>query len=105
MNSVVEILQKHPELAIFFCLAAGYWVGSLKVKGFGLGAVVGTLVVALVVGQARIPVPDFVKTLFFSLFMFGTGYHVGPQFFNGLRKGGLQMVALSIVFCVSGLAV
>ncbi len=105
MKAIVEMIQKHPEFAIFFCLAAGYWLGSLKIGRFGLGTVVGTLLVALVVGQIHVVVPDFIKTLFFSLFMFATGYHVGPQFFNGLRKGGLKMMAVSLVFCLTGLGV
>src|SRR4051812_45115148 len=105
MKAIVEMIQKHPEFAIFFCLAAGYWLGSLKVGRFGLGTVVGTLLVALLVGQTHVVVPDFIKTLFFSLFMFATGYHVGPQFFSGLRQGGLQMMALSVVFCLTGLGV
>src|SRR5882724_7419316 len=105
MKFIFEIIQKHPELAIFFCLAAGFWLGSLKIRRFSLGTVVGTLLVALVVGQLHVVVPDFIKTLFFSLFMFATGYHVGPQFFNGLRKGGLKMMALSLVFCLTGLGV
>jgi putative transport protein len=105
MNAIAELCQKHPELAVFFCLAAGYWLGSVKVGRFKLGTVVGTLLVALVVGQTHVLVPDFVRTLFFSLFMFATGYHVGPQFFSGLRQGGLQMMALSIIFCLVGLGV
>src|SRR4051794_20247944 len=102
MNSIIELLRKHPELAVFFCLAAGYWVGGLKLGRFSLGSVVGTLLVALVVGQAHVPMPDFVKTLFFGLFMFATGYRVGPQFFSGLRKGGLPLVSLSLIFCIVG---
>src|SRR5436190_18335473 len=99
MKVIVETLQKHPELAIFICLAAGYWLGSLKLARFSLGTVVGTLVVALVVGLSHVVVPDFVKTLFFALFMFATGYRVGPQFFSSLRKGGWQMAVLSVIFC------
>ncbi len=105
MSTIVELLQKHPELAVFFCLAAGYWLGNLKVRGFSLGTVVGTLLVALVVGQSHAVVPDFVKTLFFALFMFAMGYHVGPQFFNGLRKGGLRLMVLSLIFCLTGLGI
>lgn len=104
MNAVIDILRKHPELAVFFCLAVGYWLGSLKFGRFKLGTVVGTLLVALIVGQAHVNVPDFIKTLFFAFFMFATGYHVGPQFFSGLRKGGLQLAALSVLFCFTGLA-
>src|SRR5438045_1828351 len=103
MNYIVQILQKHPELAVFSCLAAGYWFGGLKLGRFSLGSVVGTLIVALLVGQAHVTIPDFVKTLFFGLFMFATGYRVGPQFFSGLRKGGLPLVTLSLVFCIVGI--
>lgn len=105
MNVIVDLFQKHPELAVFFCLGAGYWVGSLKFGRFSLGSVVGTLLVALIVGQMHVAVPDFIKTLFFSLFMFATGYHVGPQFFSGLRQGGLKLMALSVLFCLTGLGV
>ena len=30
--------------------------------------------------------PPLVKTVFFDLFLFATGYKVGPQFFRGLKK-------------------
>jgi putative transport protein len=103
MDSVVRTLQALPELALFLCLALGYAIGSVKVKGFGLGSVVGTLAVAMLVGQANIQIAAFSKTVFFALFMFGVGYQVGPEFFRGLR-GGAKMVVMSLTFCVVGLA-
>ena len=33
--------------------------------------------------------PPLVKTVFFDLFLFTTGYKVGPQFFRGLKKDAL----------------
>jgi putative transport protein len=101
MKLIAELLQEYPELALFLCLAGGYWIGSLKIGRFSLGTVVGTLVVALIVGQAQVTVPDFIRTLFFALFMFSIGYHVGPQFFSGLRKSGLTLVAIALVFSFS----
>src|SRR5436190_19488334 len=98
MNFIVELFQKHPELAVFFCLAAGFWVGGLKLGRFSLGSVVGTLLIALVVGQMHVVVPDFIRTLFFALFMFVTGYQVGSLFFSWVRQGCLQLLALEGVY-------
>jgi putative transport protein len=39
--------------------------------------------------------------VFFDLFLFTTGYKVGPQFFRGLRKDALSQVALTVVLCVT----
>ena len=44
-----------------------------------------------------------VKIVFFDLFLFATGYKVGPQFFRGLKKNALSQVLLTIVLCVSSL--
>jgi putative transport protein len=100
---VVRTLRDLPELALFLCLSAGYAVGSIKIRGYGLGTVVGTLVIALILGQAHITIPPFSKTVFFALFMFAIGYQVGPEFFRGLRSGGGKLIAMSLTFCVVGL--
>ena len=103
MDTVARTLRSLPELALFLSLALGYAIGSVKIKGFGLGSVVGTLVVAMILGQAGIDIHPFAKTVFFALFMFGVGYQVGPEFFRGLRKGGLPMIVLSATFCIVAL--
>src|SRR5262249_54708426 len=54
--------------------------------------------------QLGIQVPSIVKTVFFDLFLFTTGYKVGPQFFRGLKKDALSQVALTVVLCVTCLA-
>lgn len=38
------IPRDHPELALFFCLAAGYLVGRLRVGPITLGGICGTLI-------------------------------------------------------------
>src|SRR5262245_49853194 len=103
MNFITRTLQQLPEIALFLSLALGYAIGSVKVKGFGFGSVVGTLIVAMILGQAHIDIHPFAKTVFFALFMFGVGYQVGPEFFRGLRKGGLPMIVMSATFCVVAL--
>jgi putative transport protein len=99
----VTALRHNPELAIFLTLALGFLVGRLRIGSFSLGTVVGTLLAGVLVGQLDVQVPAVVKTVFFDLFLFTTGYKVGPQFFRGLKKDALSQVALTVVLCVTAL--
>ena len=101
MTWFVEGLRHNPELAIFLTLALGFLIGKLKIGGFSFGTVVGTLLAGVLVGQLNIQVPGIVKTVFFDLFLFTTGYKVGPQFFRGLKKDALSQVAVTVVLCVT----
>ena len=101
MDAFVAALRDHQELAIFLTLALGFLIGRLKIGSFGLGVVVGTLLAGVIVGQLDIKVPPVVKTVFFSLFLFTTGYKVGPQFFRSLKRDALPQLALTVVLCVT----
>jgi putative transport protein len=104
MDYLIKALQQNPELAIFLTLAIGFAIGRLKFGGFSLGTVVGTLFAGVLIGQLDIKVPALVKTVFFDLFLFTTGYKVGPQFFRGLKRDALSQMALTLVLCVTCLA-
>jgi uncharacterized transporter YbjL len=69
---------------VFLALAIGYWVGAIKLGSFSLGAVTGTRLAGVLIGQLDISVSDQVKTVFFLMFMFVVGYGVGPQFVRGI---------------------
>ena len=101
MHYMVRALQENPELAVFLTLAIGFLIGRLKFRSFSLGIVVGTLLAGVLIGQLDIKVPGVVKTIFFDLFLFTTGYKVGPQFFRGLKRDALPQMALTLVVCVS----
>jgi putative transport protein len=96
-------IRDNPELAIFLTLAAGFVLGRIRIGSFKLGNVVGTLIAGVLIGQLDITVDPTVKSVFFALFLFATGYKVGPQFFRGLRKSALPQVALTVVLCVTSL--
>ncbi|MFC4275108.1 aspartate-alanine antiporter [Achromobacter aloeverae] len=100
MEWLFDTLRKYPELAIFLTLGVGYWIGAKKFKGFSLGAVTGTLLVGVLVGQLNIQIAPVVKQVFFLLFLFGLGYGVGPQFFRGMKSDGLPQVLFAVVLCV-----
>jgi putative transport protein len=67
--------------------------------------VVGTLLAGVLVGQLDIQVDPLVKVVFFDLFLFATGYKVGPQFFRGLKRNALTQALLTLVLCVASLAI
>jgi putative transport protein len=101
VDYVVTALREHPELAIFLTLAVGFFLGRLRIGSFSLGTVVGTLLAGVLIGQLDIDVPPIVKAVFFDLFLFTTGYKVGPQFFRGLRRDVLPQLAVTVVLCVT----
>lgn len=103
LDWAVANLRHYPEIAFFLTLAIGYFIGKLRLAGFSLGAVTGTLLAGVLVGQLGITVAPAVKQVFFLLFLFSIGYRTGPQFFRGLKSDGLASVALTVLLCVTGL--
>ncbi|KRE16762.1 hypothetical protein ASE66_09115 [Bosea sp. Root483D1] len=101
MSYVANALRESPELAIFLTIAIGFLIGRLKFGSFSLGIVVGCLLAGVLIGQLDIKVSPQVKTVFFDLFLFTTGYKVGPQFFRALKRDALPQVALTVVLCVT----
>ena len=101
MNYLAHALREHPELAIFLTLAIGFLIGRIRIGSFSLGTAVGTLLAGVAIGQLAVQVPAVVKYVFFDLFLFTTGYKVGPQFFRALKKDALPQLALTGVLCAT----
>src|SRR5207302_4951051 len=101
MNYLTHALREHQELAVFLTLAIGFFIGRLRIGTFSLGTAVGTLLAGVAIGQLNIGVPAVVKYVFFDLFLFTTGYKVGPQFFRALKKDAFPQVAITLVLCVT----
>jgi putative transport protein len=103
MRWIIESFRQYPELAIFFTLALGYWIGNLKFGKFNLGSVTGVLLAGVLVGQMHITISPNVKSVFFIMFLFAVGYGVGPQFFRGLKSDGVPQVIFSVLQCLASL--
>jgi putative transport protein len=105
MTWLQGILQAHPEIAFFLVLGLGYLFGKLALGSFKLGAVTGTLLAGVLVGQLGVSLPNEVKQCFFLLFLFAIGFRTGPQFFRGLKSDGLAHAALAAIVATTGLVV
>jgi putative transport protein len=96
----VATLRQYPEIALFLSIGAGYWFGTKSYKGFSLGSVTATLLVAILIGQLGIKVSNDVKATFFLMFLFAIGYGVGPQFVRGITKDGVPQAIFGAVVSI-----
>ena len=96
MDLLKSLFDSSPLIPLFLCLAIGYGIGQVRIAGFQLGGIVGTLFAAIVIGQIGVEVSPVVKTLAFALFIYSLGYVSGPQFFSSLGRSTLSHVNLTV---------
>jgi putative transport protein len=103
MHWVTYVLKAAPEFALFVALFFGHLIGRIKFKQFSLGGVAGSLLVALVIGQIGIELPDALKAVCFALFIYAVGFQSGPEFFGRLDRSSLKLIISSVVQCIVAL--
>ncbi len=107
IQGMLQLCRDNPSLLLFGSLAAGYSLGKVKFGTFSLGATTSVLLVAIVLGALMLRGHKYdlglIKTISFSLFIFAIGYRVGPDFISGLKRGGVEYIAVSVFFCLSAL--
>lgn len=91
------VLKSAPELSIFLAVSLGFLIGGYKFKNFSLGAVTGTLLMGLLIGQIGIDISSQIKSIFFIMFLFAVGFGVGPQFVRGIASDGLPQAIFAVV--------
>lgn len=106
MNWLTQLLTgdsvAHTVIVIAAVAATGLALGSLKIKGIGLG-IAGVLFSGLAFGHFGVTIPtpvlEFAREFGLILFVYTIGMQVGPGFFASLRKQGLPLniMAASIV--------
>jgi len=101
-------LSDNPFVFLFLCLALGYPLGWITIKGISLGTTAGTLVVGVLLAlgafslyDLKIDAPGLVSDIFLMMFMYAIGMKVGPQFFSGLARGGLDFVMIGLIVVFS----
>lgn len=83
-----------------FVIAAGIYIGKLKICGVSLG-VTFVLFVGILMGHFGYIVDDnilkFVREFGLILFIFSIGLQVGPGFFSSFKKGGMRLNFLAVL--------
>lgn len=102
-GSLLEFLRGQPVITLFLALAAGYAIGRIKLGGFSLGAVAGTLLVSLSLGRYGFRISDGAQAVGFAMFIFAVGYQAGPRFIEVLKTQGLRYFALALVVAAIGI--
>lgn len=109
---VLDYLAKNPFAYLFLALALGYPLGRITIGGINLGATAGTLVVGIAIALTasavfgiKYEIPGLVEDIFLMLFMYALGMKVGPQFFSGLARGGLDFIVIALIVVFSNFAI
>jgi putative transport protein len=104
MEWLGHLFEKYPEMAVYLAIGLGYLIGGLKFRGAGIGAVTGSLLAGILVGNFfHVPVSDAAKSILFLLFLFGIGYSVGPSFFRSMKGSGWRWAVLGVFMPFVGL--
>ncbi|WP_045369424.1 aspartate:alanine exchanger family transporter [Vibrio campbellii] len=112
MSFLFSYLSENPFVFLFLSLAIGYPLGRLTFKGVSLGTTAGTLVVGVALAltsfsvyELKIEEPGLVSDIFLMMFMYAIGMKVGPQFFSGLARGGIDFVVIGLIVVFSNFAI
>ncbi len=104
MEWLGHLFEKYPEMAVYLAIGLGYLIGGLKFRGAGIGAVTGSLLGGILIGNFfHVPVSDTAKSILFLLFLFGIGYSVGPSFFRSMKGDGWRWGVLGVFVPFVGL--
>ncbi|MCM1163442.1 MAG: putative transporter [Muribaculaceae bacterium] len=91
-----------------FVIAAGIFLGKLKIGGISLG-VTFVLFVGILMGHfgyvVNPEVLKFVREFGLILFIFAIGIQVGPGFFSSFKKGGVLLNMLAVLIIVLNVAI
>ncbi|MFA0087170.1 transporter [Vibrio sp. 10N.286.49.C2] len=108
MAWALNYLAQNPFAYLFLTLAIGYPLGRITVGGICLGATAGTLVTGILIALASsalygivYDIPGLVEDIFLMLFMYALGMRVGPQFFSGLARGGVDFLVIGLIVVFS----
>ena len=91
-----------------FVIAAGIYIGKLRIFGVSLG-VTFVLFVGILMGHFGYVVDNdvlkFVREFGLILFIFSIGLQVGPGFFSSFKKGGMRLNFLAVLIIALNVAI
>jgi len=80
---MIQAFIDSPVLLLFVVAAIGYWLGTIRIKGFKMG-VAAILFVGLAFGgiSPEFKIPEVIITLGLAIFVYSVGLKSGPTFFT-----------------------
>lgn len=111
MSGFFQFLGANPYILLFLAVGLSVWLGRQSISGYGLGMVASAIIIGCGFSVwassygVKLELNNFVKSLFYYLFMYGVGLRVGPSFVNSLGSAGLKFTFLAVISCVMGLAI
>lgn len=105
---IFHYIANNPFVFLFLAISLGYPLGKISIKGINLGATAGTLLVSVLIALGAfsffgltIDAPGLVSDIFLMMFMYAIGMKVGPQFFSGLARGGMDFIVIGLIVVFS----
>ena len=111
MSGFFQFLSVNPFILLFLAVGLSVWLGRQSIAGYGLGMVASAIIIGCGMSVwastygVKLELNNFVKSLFYYLFMYGVGLRVGPSFVNSLGSAGLKFTFLALISCVTGLGI
>lgn len=103
LEAIEQAAADNPVLLIAILLGVGSLLGSIKIKGIGLGpAAVLFLALAASAANPALALPAIVGNLGLALFAYTVGLSAGPSFFALLRRGSRMIVFTVGVLAAAG---
>ena len=103
IGSIFNFLHKQPIVFLLLALSIGYPLGRVSLLGISLGPTAGTLLVGVAISlTAQVAfgitysIPGILSSIFLLMFMYALGLKVGPQFFSGLKSGGVAFIVIGL---------
>lgn len=97
-----ELFMGSPSLTLFLVVGLGYLFGRVTIRGFGLGATGGVLLIALLFGHYGFEPDPFLGTIGFTMFIYSVGVQAGPRFFSVMLDNGTKYLVLACVVAGTG---
>jgi len=102
MRGIHELLATSAPALLFTVVGLGYFLGTIRVRGFSLG-IAAVLFVGLVFGALdprAFVLPEVIYVLGLILFVYTVGLQSGPIFFNLFRRQWMKLTALALLATV-----
>lgn len=114
MDFIYDLLWPHNTslastlVLLSFVIAAGIYLGKLRIGGISLG-VTFVLFVGILMGhfgyEIEPEVLKFVREFGLILFIFAIGLQVGPSFFSSFKEGGIRLNMLAVLSIILNVAI